>query len=74
VQIPAALVTPAFVSRAHALGLHVHAWTVNDRETMEHLLDIGADGIMTDQTVTLRDILLARNQWHPPPGNPPAQR
>src|SRR5262249_35704465 len=65
VQIPAAVVTAAFVGRAHALGLHVHAWTVNDRPTMKRLLDLGVDGVMTDQTVALRDVLIARDQWHP---------
>jgi glycerophosphoryl diester phosphodiesterase len=62
-QVPAALVSPALLSRAHALGLDVHAWTVNDRPTMERLLDLGVDGIMTDQTVLLREVLAARGQW-----------
>jgi glycerophosphoryl diester phosphodiesterase len=57
--------TPAFVSRAHALGLHVHAWTINSPGVMRELLDIGVDGIMTDQTVALRDVLISRGQWHP---------
>ncbi len=65
VQVPAQMATPPFISRAHALGLQVHAWTVNDRPTMERLLDLGADGIMTDETVALREVLTARNQWHP---------
>src|SRR5689334_4793783 len=47
VQVPAQMATPPFIRRAHALGLQVHAWTVNDRPTMERLLDLGADGIMT---------------------------
>jgi glycerophosphoryl diester phosphodiesterase len=72
VQVPASMATPPFIARAHALGLQVHAWTVNDRPTMERLLDLGADGIMTDETVALRDVLTARNQWHPrmDPGRP----
>jgi len=40
-------------------------WTVNDWPTMEALLDRGADGIMTDDTVALRDVLAGRGQWHP---------
>jgi glycerophosphoryl diester phosphodiesterase len=65
VQVPAPVATHSLLHRAHALGLHVHAWTVNDRRTMEKLLDLGVDGIMTDRTVELRDVLAARGQWHP---------
>jgi glycerophosphoryl diester phosphodiesterase len=64
-QVPASVVTRALITRAHTLGLHIHAWTVNNRPTMEHLLDLGVDGIMTDETVLLRDVLQARNLWHP---------
>jgi len=65
VQVPAPVATRAFIGRAHQLGLQVHVWTVNDRLTMEGLLNLGVDGIMTDETVTLRDVLVGRGQWHP---------
>jgi glycerophosphoryl diester phosphodiesterase len=68
VQVPAPMATPSFIGRARALGLQVHAWTVNDRPTMERLLDLGVDGIMTDETVALREVLTARGQWHPRAG------
>jgi glycerophosphoryl diester phosphodiesterase len=64
-QVPAQVATPAFVGRAHALGLHVHAWTINSPAVMRDLLDIGVDGIMTDETVVLRDVLISRGEWHP---------
>jgi glycerophosphoryl diester phosphodiesterase len=65
VQVPATMATPSFIGRSHALGLQVHAWTINDQTTMERLLDLGVDGIMTDETMVLRDVLAARGQWHP---------
>jgi len=64
-QVPVPVATPSFIGRAHKLGLQVHVWTVNDRLTMEGLLDLGVDGIMTDETVTLREVLIRRGQWHP---------
>jgi glycerophosphoryl diester phosphodiesterase len=65
VQVPVPVATPSFIGRAHQLGLQVHVWTVNDRPTMEGLLNLGVDGIMTDETVTLREVLISRGQWHP---------
>jgi len=64
-QIPAQVATPAFIRRAHASGLQVHVWTVNDPALMGRLLDRGADGIMTDETELLRDVLEFRGQWQP---------
>jgi glycerophosphoryl diester phosphodiesterase len=66
-QVPVRVATESFLRRAHALGLHVHVWTVNEREDMRRLLDLGADGIMTDETVALREVLSERGQWHPRP-------
>jgi glycerophosphoryl diester phosphodiesterase len=64
-QIPASMATGWFLDRAHAAGLQVHAWTVNDAAVMASLLSLGVDGIMTDETELLRDVLIARGQWQP---------
>ena len=64
-QIPVSVATESFLRRAHAVGLQVHVWTVNDRSVMASLLDLGVDGIMTDETEALRDVLAARGQWRP---------
>jgi glycerophosphoryl diester phosphodiesterase len=64
-QIPYTIASAGFIRHAQAAGLQVHVWTVNDAALMITLLDRGADGIMTDQTEVLRDVLTARGQWQP---------
>ncbi|HEY8482744.1 MAG TPA: glycerophosphodiester phosphodiesterase [Spirillospora sp.] len=60
---PVPFITEAFVARAHELGLQVHAWTVNDPAAMKRLLDLGVDGIITDEIAELRRVLEARGLW-----------
>ncbi len=60
---PVPVVTSSFVRRAHDRGLQVHVWTVNERPTMESLLDLGVDGIVTDHPTVLRDLLIDRRAW-----------
>ncbi|MEU5363829.1 glycerophosphodiester phosphodiesterase [Streptomyces sp. NPDC005925] len=52
-----------FVRTAHARGLHVHVWTVNDSDRIHRLLDLGVDGIMTDHIDTLRKVMEDRGVW-----------
>ncbi|MEU9342388.1 glycerophosphodiester phosphodiesterase [Streptomyces sp. NPDC048278] len=53
-----------FVRAAHARGLHVHVWTINEPERMHRLLDLGVDGIMTDHIDTLREVMQKRGVWY----------
>ncbi|HXT92877.1 MAG TPA: glycerophosphodiester phosphodiesterase family protein [Trebonia sp.] len=64
-QVPRQIATRGFIRRAHDIGLDVHVWTLNTRAEIEWALDLGADGVMTDDVVLLRDILAERGQWHP---------
>lgn len=54
------LVTRGFVGDAHADGLAVHVWTVNETAAMERLLDLGVDGVVTDRPSVLEEVLAAR--------------
>ena len=56
-------VSAPIVAHAHKLGLQVHVWTVNDESTMHELVDMGVDGIMTDDCALLKSVLIARNMW-----------
>lgn len=60
------LLTPAFVRAAHRRGQQVHVWTINDRAEMERLIDLGVDGLVSDEIETLRDVLIARDLWGEP--------
>ena len=64
-QLPIRMAVAPLIGRAHEAGLQVHVWTVNERDLMASLLDLGVDGIMTDKTELLRDVLMERGQWHP---------
>ncbi|MGW5129501.1 glycerophosphodiester phosphodiesterase [Streptomyces sp. NPDC004069] len=52
-----------FVRTAHARGLQVHVWTINEPALMHRLLDLGVDGIMTDHIDTLRKVMEDRGVW-----------
>jgi glycerophosphoryl diester phosphodiesterase len=59
------VITPGLVRALHDSGRQVHAWTVDDPDVMQALLDIDVDGIITDRADLLRDVLIARDEWCP---------
>lgn len=64
VQIPTTyagidLDQPWLIDKLHAQGMLVDYWVVNDAETMTRLLDIGADGIVTDDVECAANVFQA---------------
>ena len=51
------LVTKRFINYIHSIGLKIHVWTINDEDTMQKLIDLGVDGIITDRPKTLKYLL-----------------
>lgn len=49
-------VTPALMAESHALGLKVVVWTANQPEDMARLIDMGADGVISDRPDLLRKV------------------
>jgi glycerophosphoryl diester phosphodiesterase len=51
------VVTPGLVRAAHARGLRVDVWTVDEESDMRRLLGFGVDGVMTDRPDLLARVL-----------------
>ena len=59
--------SPELLAEAHQLGLEVIPWTVNDRATMDRLISLGVDGIITDYPDRLREAMRAKGLALPAP-------
>ncbi len=51
------LVDERFVAVAHAQGLAVHVWTIEEEDEMQDLCGLGVDGIITDRPSALVGVL-----------------
>jgi glycerophosphoryl diester phosphodiesterase len=56
-QGPLRVVDRRFVEAAHAHGMHVHVWTIDDPDEMRRLYALGVDAIMTDHPDVLMEVL-----------------
>jgi glycerophosphoryl diester phosphodiesterase len=59
----AELVRPDVLAAAHAAGRAVHVWTVDDEAEMNRLIDLGVDGIVTNEIGLLKRVLIERGLW-----------
>jgi glycerophosphoryl diester phosphodiesterase len=55
-----------FIDRAHALGLQVIPWTIDDADVMRLQIAAGADGIITDYPTMLRNVMAKLGMPLPP--------
>ena len=60
---PLTVVDAALLRTAHASDREVHVWTVDAASHMTALLDLGADGLISDRPDVLRAVLHARGAW-----------
>lgn len=61
------VVTEDFVDDAHAGGLAVHVFTIDGREAMQELVELGVDSIMTNRVVQLEEVLVAAGRAYETP-------
>jgi glycerophosphoryl diester phosphodiesterase/membrane-associated phospholipid phosphatase len=66
------VVTERFVAAADRLGVDVHVWTVNERDDMRRLLDLGVHGILTDYPDRLAEEIARTGMDEPVPVDPDA--
>ena len=62
-QGPLTVVNGRSLAKATHNGQPVHVWTIDDVATMEELISLGVQGIMTDQSLVLREVLQKHNMW-----------
>lgn len=49
-------ITPGRVKKWHKKGYEVYAWTVNEREDMQRMVDLGVDAVITDHPELMAEV------------------
>ena len=55
------ILTRNLIKKANISNLLVHVWTINDRKTINNLIDLGVNGIVTDEPELLMEIMKERD-------------
>lgn len=50
---------PSFLAKCHSLGLRVDYWVIDDPAEAKRLLELGADGIMTNDPAAIRPLFVS---------------
>ena len=56
IELEIDLATKGLIDAAHDHNMAVHYWTINDRDEMRMLVELGADGIMSDYPHRLAEV------------------
>jgi len=54
---PFHLIKPKFIETAHKFDYKIHVWTINDKDEMKRLLEMGIDGIFTDNPRIFKKVI-----------------
>ena len=57
------LISKKIINYAHNLNYKLHVWTINNEKEMIKYIDMGVDGIMTDECIKLKEILILKKKW-----------
>lgn len=60
-SVEASMLTQKFVNQAHRAGREVLVWTVNSEDSMERVLQMGVDGIITDRPADAQRLIYRMN-------------
>ena len=55
------VLTPEFVAKARRFGLRIDAFDINTAERIQEMLDLGLDGMITNDPALLREMIDAQN-------------
>ena len=58
------MATPLFIRKAQAAGKKVFVWTVNDQMSMNRMMSLGVDGIITDEPEMARNLIMERAEMN----------
>ncbi len=50
--------TPRLVDRTHQRNMAIQYWTINRKDEMRRLIELGADGIITDDPAMMKELLI----------------
>tara|TARA_Y100001958_G_C21230245_1_gene555913 strand:+ start:924 stop:1661 length:738 start_codon:yes stop_codon:yes gene_type:complete len=55
------IVNSKLIQKAKEKDLFIHVWTINDRETIVKLIEMGVHGIVTDKPDLIKDVMKEKN-------------